>query len=243
MKIISVNIEDFKHEKTVFEFLTREDADVVCLQEFPHVWCEKLETLGYHTSFAPMCLRSSDPRSLSGLALASKSPQQTESHYYYKSAAEITIYRSRIQETIAHPVIIGTVAHNDTMYTIATTHMIVTLDGKENDQQRAGMEKLLSILEAQPPHIVCGDFNMPRGHNTLYELVTEKYSDTIPTIYRSSLDKSLHRLGDVKNLDQPIFDEYMVDYIFTQPPYSASNVRLEFGISDHAAVVATLQKK
>lgn len=243
MKLISVNIEDFKHEQTVFDFLSKEDADVVCLQEFPEVWSKKLKTLGYHVSFAPMCLRSTDPRSLSGLAFASKSPHQTKSHYYYKSAEEITVYRSRIQETIAHPVIIGTVVHKDTTYIIATTHMIVTLDGKEDEQQRVGMEKLLSILAAQPPHIVCGDFNMPRGHNTLYELVTEKYTDAIPPTYRSSLDKSLHRLGDATHLDQPIFDEYMVDYIFTQKPYTASDVRLEFGISDHAAVVAIVLKE
>lgn len=43
-----------------------------------------------------------------------------------------------------------------------------------------------------------------------------------------------------RKIDQPIFEEYMVDYIFTQSPYWADNVKLKFGVSDHAAVIAEI---
>ena len=81
---------------------------------------------------------------------------------------------------------------------------------------------------------------MPRGHNKLYEVITQKYTDTIPRHYRSSLDRNLHRLGKKTDLNQPIFDAYMVDYIFTQPPFEASDIHLEFGVSDHAAVIGNI---
>lgn len=32
----------------------------------------------------------------------------------------------------------------------------------------------------------------------------------------------------------------MVDYIFTQPPYDVKNVKLVFGVSDHAAIIADI---
>ena len=67
------------------------------------------------------------------------------------------------------------------------------------------------------------------------------YTDTIPANYTSSLDKTLHRKGDDPSRAH-LFTDFMVDYLFTKPDYQASDVRLEFGISDHAAVVATISK-
>ncbi len=34
----------------------------------------------------------------------------------------------------------------------------------------------------------------------------------------------------------------MVDGLFTTPAYRASDVRLQFGVSDHVAIVATIEK-
>jgi endonuclease/exonuclease/phosphatase family metal-dependent hydrolase len=243
MKLISLNVEGLKHEEAVFDFLTKEDAEVVCLMEFPEVWLEKLEKMGYFITFAPMCLRSPEQSSMSGIVFASKQPHQADTHYYYRTSDVLTIQRSRVKETIAHPVIIGSVEHNGETYRIATTHMIVTVAGKEDAHQQQGMKKMLSILENYQPHVLCGDFNMPRGFNTLYPLVTQSYTDTVPKTFSSSLDKNLHRLGNNPDLDQPIFDIYMVDYIFTQSPYTASDVTLRFNISDHAAVVGTIDIK
>jgi exonuclease III len=240
MKLISLNVEDLKHEENVFNFLIQEDADVVCLMEFPEAWLEKMKNIGYHVTFAPMCLRSTEPTSRSGVAFASKTPHHADIHYYYKSADEIVLFQSRVNETSAHPVITSSVVHKGETYRIAATHMIVTPDGAENSHQQQGMEKMLSILESHKPHVLCGDLNMPRGFNSLYELVTQNYVDTVPKKFSSSLDKSLHRLGNNEDLDQPIFEKYMVDYIFTQSPYTATDVNLTFGISDHAAVIGTI---
>lgn len=34
-----------------------------------------------------------------------------------------------------------------------------------------------------------------------------------------------------------LLDIFMVDYLLTQPPYTAKNVELIFNVSDHAAIV------
>jgi endonuclease/exonuclease/phosphatase family metal-dependent hydrolase len=128
----------------------------------------------------------------------------------------------------------------DVQYSIGTTHFTWTPDGdKPGFGQRADMKVFMEIVKKLPSHIMCGDFNIPRHHNALYENLTEIYTDTIPEKYKSSLDKTLHRIGHLPE-KQTLFNDYMVDYVFTQPPYKASDVHLEFKLSDHAAVVATI---
>ena len=126
-------------------------------------------------------------------------------------------------------------------YKIATTHLPDTEDGLETEFQIRSINNLLQCLDQENPHLICGDFNIPRGYNSLYNNICNNYQDNIPTNYKSSLDRTLHHMGN-KIIDQPIFDEYMVDYIFTKIPYETKDVRLEFGISDHAGVVASVYK-
>jgi len=124
---------------------------------------------------------------------------------------------------------------------VVTTHLVDTEHGQTDSFQTQLLAKLLTELDQLPPHLLCGDFNMPRGFNSLYPKITNFYTDAIPRHYKSSLDQSLHRLGTA-TLDEPIFEKYMVDYIFTKPPYTLKTVGLRFGVSDHAAVVAELSE-
>jgi len=240
MKLISLNVEGKKHTEIVFSFLMAEQADVVCLQEAPEDWCPQLQSLGYQTTFAPMLIRTRNETHVEGVIFASKKKHDATTEYYYKSAAEVTDYTKGEREKLAHPVIIGSVILNDITFSIATTHFMVTKDGLADDHQRQGLEELLKTLAPKENHILCGDFNMPRSVNTLYPEVTKIYTDTVPDKFSSSLDRNIHRLGSSTTLNEPIFDSYMVDYIFTQEPYVASDVRLVFGLSDHAAVVGNI---
>jgi endonuclease/exonuclease/phosphatase family metal-dependent hydrolase len=128
---------------------------------------------------------------------------------------------------------------NGELYRIGTTHFWDSSDGHADTMQRTLMRRLIPTLEREPPHVLCGDFNIPRGHNTLYDKLAVRYNESIPLHYHSSLDRNLHKLGKA-DLDEPIFDEYMVDYILTQEPYIATDTKLHFGVSDHAAVSSTL---
>jgi exonuclease III len=244
LKLISLNIENVQHYKTVVPFLIKESADVLCLQEIPESFIPQLQTLGYQVAFAPMCTLTKNAKNETiGVAIASKAPLSSHTAYYHRSKDTITFYdKSNPDNTLSLPYVFANITYKDQMYSFATTHMVDTGNGKENPFQIAVMDRMLTLLQAEKPHCLCGDFNMPRGFNALYEVVTKDYTDAVPLIYQSSLDKNLHRLGN-KTLTEPIFEKFMVDYIFTQKEYVATDVRLVFGVSDHAAVVGHIARK
>ncbi len=244
MKIVTVNMEGRKNLTRIESFLKNENPDTICLQEAPEFFSLWLEKAGYKTAFAPIVIRNDqgEPFFPEGVMFASRFPFTHKTEYYHRPQAEIVPHdRADRDGTIAAAVIIATVTHPDEgEYVLGTTHVMVTERGVTNDHQRAGVGRLLAILEQEKPHVLCGDFNMPRGVNELYEDFIKKYTDCIPAQYTSSLDRSIHRLGKDPALASPMFESYMVDYIFTQSPYVAENVRLQFGVSDHAAVVGDI---
>jgi endonuclease/exonuclease/phosphatase family metal-dependent hydrolase len=134
------------------------------------------------------------------------------------------------------------VDHGGVPYHIATTHFTWTPDGAvPSDAQHESMRAFLAHIKTLPAHVISGDFNIPRHHNPLYGELMQHYKDAIPQTLSSSLDPTLHRLGNDPDKHH-LFTDYMVDYVLVQEPYRAEDVRLEFGISDHAAVVAHIKK-
>jgi endonuclease/exonuclease/phosphatase family metal-dependent hydrolase len=244
LKLISVNMEGEKHFPRILSLIKSENPDIICLQECPGSFQTNLQNLGYRTNFLGMRYTiQNDVEYEEGIVFASKLPCAIVHKYYYQP--DYTLAAQPIptpKPSMHHGYIIGTVEHEEQWYHIATTHVMVTPDGQPSEHQTQGVKKLLSLLQTEKPHLLCGDFNIPRGVNSLYEEFTKNYTDTIPVEYTSSLDKNLHRLGKTQNLTEPIFDSYMVDYLFTKPEYTASEVRLQFGVSDHAAIVATISK-
>lgn len=240
MKLISLNLEGKRHLDTALPFLETAAADVLCLLEAPEDLQPWLTEHGYFVTFVPMVFRKQDGREFyDGIILASKLAHQAEVFYYYQPAADIVSYDQQDKRgTIAHPVIFATIGD----YNLATTHFTWNPVGEIADQnQTTDLKKLLNYLQTKPPHLLCGDFNIPRHYNILYEELTKYYTDTIPPNYNSSLDANHHRAGKDPALEK-LFTHFMVDYLFTQPPYTASAVQLEFGISDHAAVIATITR-
>ena len=244
LKLITLNIETNKHYDTVLSFLNRENPDVICLQEVPESFADSLNERGFQTSFAPMCIKDLGGELHNiGVMIASQLPFTTLSNYYHGSASGIVLFDNENHpDTTSFVYLLADIIVDGDVYRIATTHAPDTKNGKEDDFQILAMNKALKLLDHENPHVFCGDLNMPRGYNSIYKNFTEKYQDCIPQMYKSSLDKNKHRLGNKKDLNQPIFDIFMVDYIFTQVPYKASDVRLEFGVSDHAAVVCYISK-
>lgn len=245
MKLISLNMEGRKHIDLIEPFLSDEAADVVCLYEAPKGYQHALLEHGYrYTSFAPVLIRDDQgPAYEEGVIIASRHQFTVQAEYYRHSAENIVLETKSPNTDTAHPLLTATISIDNSSYIIAATHVMVTANGRSDEDQRKGIDKLLSILDAKPPHVLCGDFNMPRGVNDQYERFTPRYQDAVPAKYTSSLDANLHRLGAKRSqLSDPIFDAYMVDYVFTQAPYTAHNVRLQFGVSDHAAIVATISK-
>ncbi len=245
LKLISINIETNKHYDRILPFFQRENPDVVCLQEAPESFANELQRLGFETFFTPMCIDkdpTSDELTTIGLIMASKFPFESKAIYYHKPTDEIVLFdRSDFHNTVSDAYIFSSIKTQEGIYNIATTHPLKTKDGAEDDFQIGIINVMLEKLALEESHIICGDFNIPRGYNSNYNLIAAKYKDCIPETYKSSLDKDLHVKGH-NEPNGPITDVYMVDYIFTQPPYRAEHVRLEFGLSDHAGIVAEINK-
>jgi endonuclease/exonuclease/phosphatase family metal-dependent hydrolase len=223
--------------------LEREQPDCVCLQEMPEQFIGELQALGYFVTFAPMTVEEKEEIYLWGVGMATKVPVPVRAVRYFGNTTGTAVHQSRQDETnsVSYRYLMAEVPTEGGVIPVATTHLLVTPDGKENDEQNRCVEALLGVVLDEANHVFCGDFNMPRGYNANYERFLEHYVDAIPKDHTSSLDRTLHRMGDNPNLNAPIFDAYMVDYIFTQRPYVAKNVRLEFGVSDHAAVIADIE--
>lgn len=221
MRLVSLNMEGVCHLDRVLPFLDEMSPDAVCLLEAPQLFQHHLQQRGYHTTFAPMLVRERSQTShTEGVLLASRSPHTATTHYYYRSPEAIEAYQGS-EESVANPIILATITNEEGVFRIATTHVMVTKHGVPDEHQRTGIGNLLAYLTTQPAHVLCGDFNIPRGHNDQYERITAHYTDTVPTEYTSSLDRDLHRLGSDPHLTDPIFDTFMVDYVFTQPPFTA----------------------
>lgn len=233
-------MERDKHIARIENLLQNEQPDVVCLQEAPEEFASNLKALGYYSNFAPTHIYNEKKF---GVTLAHTKPFTCKTTYYHQANEPVGHRDGREQIcSVSNPYLIAHLVIDGKSYTVATTHAPVTKDGLEDDHQREIIDNLLHYLDKEPPHIILGDFNIPRGYNQLYSKLMDHYQDAIPSSYPSSLDRNLHRHGNNKNLDQPIFDAYMVDYLFTKEPYVANEVRLEFGVSDHAAVVANIGK-
>jgi len=239
--ILSLNIEGNRHFERVLPLIDDILPTVLCLMEAPSAILPLLATRGYFTAFAPMCTDNPvAPGDVLGVVLATSVPHTSTTTYYTSTYARIVPHDKHDAHSKSYPLITATIIYEGSPYTIATTHLYDTSDGHENAEQTASIDSLLVELQKLPPHVLCGDFNMPRGYNTNYERFCDPYTDTIPATYTSSLDRTLHRAGNRTDLNAPIFDIYMVDYLFTQAPYIAQDVRLVFGVSDHAAVVANV---
>ncbi len=243
IKLISLNIERSKHLDRVLPFLGREKPDVVCLQEL----CERdisrfEEIMGPCRSYGPIVVHPADPPEegtvVVGTALFARSPVRNVDAVYYRGSEEHarTAPPKRIMEDI---VLVGSdIEHDDASFRIITTHFTWSSHGQAIDQQRIDMKALLSILGHRGEFILTGDLNAPRG-GEIFSILAEKYKDNVPKEYTTSIDINFHYAA----ITDPVgLSAKMVDGLFTTNTYTASDVRLQFGVSDHAAIVATISK-
>jgi exonuclease III len=251
VKLITLNIEGDRHLERVVPFIERENPDVVCLQEVFVDTLKEFTARGYTHVFLPMTekLHNGVPTPW-GVAICARGSLCDIYSMYYRDVtfAEDDAYWKALQEKGVTKNgfkngVIGACAEIDGIeYVVSTTHFTWTENGETPSQEQvSSMRALLSYTTKRGSHLLCGDFNIPRNINSLFEDLVTAYTDNVPTRYVSSLDKDLHRLKD--NPDKKhVLESFMVDYVFSQSPYRVSDARLEFNLSDHAAVVAIITK-
>lgn len=265
ISFLNLNIEGEKHLDRVSRLLQKECPAVFCAQE---VFLESLhffKNLGYGTFFAPMGKKiySANTTRTFGTAIMWKEGEidkiSTSFHYYVGSKDKIPEYnlsnpneipeknhtgqkfsphrrsmRWLIQKNPCNRVLIfGTFAKNKKKYNIATTHFTWTPDGNPTKQQKEDFGELMRKINPLNQQIIlCGDFNAPRG-GEIYDTLAKKFTDNVPKNIKSTIDEELH---EVKGL------QYVVDSIFTGKHYSAKDVKVISGVSDHKAIKAMICK-
>lgn len=243
LKLASLNIEAMRHVHRFVPFLQDHKPDVLCLQELPEDLIPQLaEALEMpHHAFSPMSLSEHFERpAVMGQGIFSRTPLEDIRIVPY--AGEGT-GRSRFNNgspaekhaTALYSLLVADTEVHGTRYRLATTHFLWTPDGEADDLQRTAVKALLAETATLGEHVLCGDFNAPRGKE-IADMLRAAYTDHIPPNYVCSLDKTLHRVGQA-------LGDYMVDYLLSTPAYSADDVRLHDGVSDHMAITATLAHK
>jgi endonuclease/exonuclease/phosphatase family metal-dependent hydrolase len=238
LKLVSVNIERDMHLDRVVPFIEREQPDVVCFQEIyvPRVEAFS-ERFGAQYVYAPNLFHRSDNFTTPvGIAIFTQLPIR-EKHVAYYVGDGSTIPQEHLPEKGGNRSIIALdIEKEGRVFRIATTHFTWTPKGEANDQQRRDLQALIAKLNVLGEFVLCGDFNAPRG-GEIFSVLARRYVDQIPALYASSIDLSLHRAATE---DGERLSRLMVDGLFTTPQYTASDVRLVAGVSDHMAIVASI---
>lgn len=234
LKLISINIENEKHIERVLDFIHREKPDVLCLQELLKRDVPVFEkALDAHGIFAPMgVLPVVGSQEIIGVGIISSLPlTDVRSRYYAKYGEEPRLWTDEAADPTDRVLLSAEIVANGIPYAVATTHFTWTPDGEATDRQRRDLSALLDVLSRYDEILFCGDMNAPRGQET-FDAIARQYQDHIPKQHLTSLDPELHRTKGEKHL--------MVDGLFSTPPYATVDVRLQSGISDHMAIVATI---
>jgi endonuclease/exonuclease/phosphatase family metal-dependent hydrolase len=242
MKLISLNVWGDHCTQEQIEFFQKERPDVLCMQEVYEVDLPLYETaLGMKGTF--VALTSIDHphpygdalRGPWGIAIFSTYPLTNIHHafYQYTSAKDSLFPHTGAPDTCARALVWADTTIGEETFTIATTHFTWTSTADVSPVQKEAFVNLQQILKTIPQFILTGDFNTPRGKEIFDTLATD-YIDAIPASVESTLDPVFHRTqGKVK---------LVIDVLFTTPQYVAKNVHIITGVSDHVAIVGSIEK-
>lgn len=242
LKLLYLNIEGDNHLDAVASLVRQEDPDLICFNEVFEVDVPLLKhSFGLDCLFVPaMTILSPSRFRLSnkgniGTLVLSKSRILSSQIEYYEGNPKLVPELTDTNGNAANRFVLwAEVEKEGENFLVATTHFTITEAGRASDLQRRNMRKILKILEGHKEFVLCGDFNAPRG-GEIFGLLSSRYKDCIPSSVTTTLDRNLHRSGFKEE-----FPDFVVDGLFTSPGVYAHNVRVEFGVSDHCAVLADI---
>ncbi len=237
-KIITLNIEGDKHLDIVLDYLERESADFLCLQEVfavhKDLFTKKLAYAHHLFSAQSRVLQENNfgvnPLGDWGLLLLSKVPFLSQQVFCYQGDSEsVPKLLSGQPNSVRRVLQVVKSSIDDRSYTIGNIHFTWSPGGTPTPEQAKSAQKVLSFLMQFDSLVLAGDFNAPRGGDTR-ELFAKSYTDNIPSSVNSTLDPVMHRSGR----------DLVVDGIFTSPDILVENVKVTAGISDHRVVTAVI---
>lgn len=233
LKIISLNIEKNKHLSRIIPFFQHQKPDVIMLQEILLADIPLLmRQLKMECLFTPMKVLQMEegPRML-GLATLSALPiTKSYNAYYFGDEKDIPIGPEGNPLNAARAILVTEILKENKTYCLLHTHFSWAASGQDSEKQHNDLQRLFDLLSQIPEFVFCGDFNAPRGR-VIFDKIASKYKDNIPPRITTTIDKNLHRAGDL---------QLVVDGLFTTPQYSVKSVEIFDGLSDHCAILAKI---
>lgn len=236
MRVIGLNIEGDRHLQGLLTSLPLLHPDVVLLQELHEkdlsTLAEALGMAGVHYSVMGDLTCAPDEYESYGIAVLTKNQSQERINTVYGVFnADYPEYWDKTSDRPSNCCLLAVSTEVDSAeYVVATTHGAWSPKGEIIPAQQVCMEALLKEVQALPSLILEGDFNTPRGAG-LYEELSSRYRDCLPSTVTTSIDPSLHRAGAL---------QLVVDGLFASSEYRLENVEVLEGYSDHKAIVADI---
>lgn len=229
LSIASLNIHQFLHREETLRAINDADADILCLQEVTKSAIPVLEeALGAQGYFVSMGSFEEIGEEV-GIALFVRRGMLSQwgTEKYFTTERVGTPSLADCDRILQH----GVIEKDGGVYRIGHTHFVWTPKGEPNERQFTAMRQLLRFTDSFEDMILCGDFNAPRG-KVVWEMLAQKFTDNIPVGETTTLDQVLHRAAPL---------HYVVDGMFTKGRYSAHDVRVISGASDHKLITAFIE--
>jgi endonuclease/exonuclease/phosphatase family metal-dependent hydrolase len=239
LKIVCLNIEFDRHLDRVVPFLKMQKPDIVLLQEVLIKDVPSLEEALKMKSVSTLVnlIQWGGVSQNSALLTFSGLPILDSYSAYYRGDKDrlLPIYEGEgaeiVAEKTARAILVTEVVKDNRLYRLINTHFTWTPDGQPSEEQHQNLETLFQLLSPLSDFILCGDFNAPRG-TAIFNALSSKYKDNIPPKVTTTIDKNLHKAGDL---------QLVVDGLFSTPKYHVESVKLFDNISDHWAIVANVK--
>lgn len=236
LKIISLNIELDRHFDRIIPFFEQQQPDVILLQEVLEkdiFFLEKSTDMeSVYCTQNILGLKHGD--FMLGMLTLSKLPiTQHTMQYYRRDSSNFPSRRLEGEpELTTRALSITKIAKEQQPFFLVNTHFTWSPNAKPNKDQQIDLPIMCQQLNELPEFILCGDFNAPRG-TLIFDTLASQYHDNIPTQITTTIDKNLHKAGDLS---------IVVDGLFTTPHYQTEDVQIVDGLSDHCAIVATVHR-
>jgi len=239
LKIICLNIEFDRHLDRIIPFLKAQKADVVLLQEVLVKDIPSLETaLNMKSVSAIMNFKQwhGVSQHVAIVTFSALPILNSESAYYRGDKDHIPLtYEEDAPEVVAEKsaraILVTKVIKDDQLYCLVNTHFTWSPKGQPTEEQHQNLETLFQRLSPLPDFILCGDFNAPRG-TAIFDSLASRYKDNIPAEITTTIDKNLHKAGDL---------QIVVDGLFSTPKYRVESVKLFDNLSDHWGILAEVK--
>lgn len=237
-RILSLNIEGDKHFDTVLPLLQAEKPDVICLQEVFAADVPRLvETTGYAAHYQPIVTYTMpnkydiSPRGDWGPLTLTKNPPLEATTFTYKGDQDrLPVFMDGQPNSANRAALMVQIGQPDRALRTINTHFTWSPNGQANDEQRRDLAVLLRQLETYDEFVLCGDFNAPRG-GEIFAQFADRFTDNLPAHVTTTIDGQFHYAGDL---------QIVVDGLFTTPAYQSTQVEVLGGLSDHKAILATI---